>query len=798
MKRDLDRLYELLPAVYRQRDAEEGETLRALLRVIAEQVNVVEDDISQLYENWFIETCQEWVVPYIADLVGFRAVGEAGEAGEVATAQGLLRNSILVPRREVADTLRNRRRKGTGSLLEQLASDVAGWPSRAVEFYRLLAWTQHLNHPHPERGRTADLRESDALEQLDGPFDRAAHTADVRRPNSRRTRGRYNIPSVGLYVWRLGAYSMTRAPAFCTDRQDNHFTFSVLGTDTRLFTRPVAEPDPTHLADAVNVPAPVSRLAFEERTADYYGRGKSLCIWRDGPFTTPVPVDQIVPADLSGWAYTPRGRLVAVDPVLGRIAFSDSTLDDPPEGVWVSYHYGFPAAIGGGEYERRLRPPMKRREGRGEEEPAESLYRVSQQAGQRRRAPGRRRRHPDESYPTISEALEAWGREDPDDAIIQIEDSGSYVEPLSLELRAGQRLEVRAANGTFPHIHLRNWRVNRSDSLTVGGVESRRPPREEASGEEREGEDEGRDEEARRAAGAEYREDESAVQQVAPPPRGQGEPARGEDAGPRKRPSRLVLDGLLVEGRSVRVAGSLGQLVIRHCTLVPGWSLDQHCQPQNETEPSIELIETDVRLTVERSIVGTIFVRQNVVTADPVRIHVSDSVVDSTRPNLEALGGPDHTAAHALLTILRSTVFGTVAVHAVRLAENCIFYAGPAAVQVARTQTGCVRFCYVPPGSRTPSRYNCQPDLAAAGLEGERKAQAEMSVRPQFNSVRYGTPTYCQLAETCPPEITRGADDESEMGVYHDLFQPQREANLRTRLEEFTPAGTDAGIIFAT
>ena len=36
------------------------------------------------------------------------------------------------------------------------------------------------------------------------------------------------------------------------------------------------------------------------------------------------------------------------------------------------------------------------------------------------------------------------------------------------------------------------------------------------------------------------------------------------------------------------------------------------------------------------------------------------------------------------------------------------------------------------------------------------------------------------------------------MGVFHDLFQPQRAANLRARLDEYTPAGMDAGIIFAS
>src|SRR6266566_4418081 len=119
MNNNLDRLYELLPVIYRQSDAEQGLQLRALLRVIAEQVKVVEDDIAQLYENWFIETCQDWVVPYIGDLVGYQVVHEAGEPGDVTTLEGVLRNKILIPRCDVANTIHHRRRKGTLSLLEQ-------------------------------------------------------------------------------------------------------------------------------------------------------------------------------------------------------------------------------------------------------------------------------------------------------------------------------------------------------------------------------------------------------------------------------------------------------------------------------------------------------------------------------------------------------------------------------------------------------------------------------------------------------------------------------------------------------
>jgi len=71
-------------------------------------------------------------------------------------------------------------------------------------------------------------------------------------------------------------------------------------------------------------------------------------------------------------------------------------------------------------------------------------------------------------------------------------------------------------------------------------------------------------------------------------------------------------------------------------------------------------------------------------------------------------------------------------------------------------------------------------------------------VRPRFTSVYYGTPAYGQLAAGCAPEITRGAEDGAELGAFHDLFQPQREDNLRVRLEEFLPAGLDAGIIYVS
>ncbi len=67
-----NKLYQLLPAIYRQRDVAENYPLKELLGVIEKQLDAIEEDITQLYDNWFIETCEPWVIPYIADLVGLQ------------------------------------------------------------------------------------------------------------------------------------------------------------------------------------------------------------------------------------------------------------------------------------------------------------------------------------------------------------------------------------------------------------------------------------------------------------------------------------------------------------------------------------------------------------------------------------------------------------------------------------------------------------------------------------------------------------------------------------------------------
>lgn len=721
MTRTKDYLYDLLPYVYRARDVEAGHALRDLLRVVGEQLDVIEEDIEGLYENWFIETCADWVVPYLGDLVGYRPVHSAGSP----TAAGAsARDKILVPRRDVANTIGFRRRKGTLALLEVLAGDVTGWPARAVELYRLLGWTQHLDHRRPDRGRYVDLR----ADRPADPFEITGHTVDVRRAVSHRTQGRYNIPSVGVFVWRLRSYPVTRTPAYCVEREGTQcYAFSVLGNDTPLFTRPVAETDPVHIAEEINVPTPIRRRAFEHRLSEhpltaeasstYYGPGASVLVevqdWPRRGDRGAIAAQDVVPANLSDWHHyrAPRDK-VLLDPERGRLVFA---VGQTPKRVAMTYQYGFSADIGGGEYDRPLSQPL-----------GATVYRV------------RQRETGEDEYRTIHDALAQWradrGADDPRTgeppraAVVEIADSGVYEERLELALDPGESLQLRAANRARPVLRLLDYRVDQPDPFSVRGGAA----------------------------------------------------------------SRFVLDGLLVTGRGITVTqdehGDLCDITIRHCTLVPGWDLDCDCEPARPEEPSLTLDNTHAKVRIEHSIVGSIWVIADERRTDPVELGVADSIVDATSADGRALCSSEGNLAFALVTVARSTVVGEVAVHAIARAENSIF---TSPVRVARRQVECVRYCYVPPGSRTPRRYECQPPVGAEESEPGR-------LRPFFESRRYGTPTYLQLMATCADEIARGADDGSELGVFHDLYQPQRADNLRARLDEYTPAGMDAGIICAS
>ena len=320
---------------------------------MAAQSAVVEQNIEQLYDDAFIETCASWVVPYIGDLIGYNSIYQ-------------IDSGVLNSRAEVANTIGYRRRKGTLIALEQLSMDVSGRTCKVVEEFKRLIVTESMRHVRPQHQAFADLRRVSALDRLGTAFDPVNRTIDVRRIAARlRTPadpdpvpldialhgpGRFNIPDVAIWLWRWRrSLQVTGAPAYPLDH--GSFMFSPLGQNIPLFCNPpkrLSFSRPTTILDA---PQPIYRHEFSRRITDFYGVNQSLLLIADG---AQIDASQICCANLAdrpGGARceVPSGY-IAIDPELGRIQFA---ADVPtPRSLFLNYSYGFPAEIAGGPYDR--------------------------------------------------------------------------------------------------------------------------------------------------------------------------------------------------------------------------------------------------------------------------------------------------------------------------------------------------------------------------------------------------------------------------------------------------------------
>ncbi len=203
-------LFDRLPEIYRTRDAEQSppDQLRAYLHAVESAFGALHDNIEQLYDDHFIDTCDEWVIPYLADLLG----------------SSHLKGDVRSLRADVADTIALRRRKGTLGAIERLAVNLTGWACRSVELRENLGWSQHLNHQRPDagglppygastlarfdmpRGGTAPLRDPAMLRLIGTPFDPFAYTADVKPAQGDNVH--VNLPNLAIFLWRLAVYRL--------------------------------------------------------------------------------------------------------------------------------------------------------------------------------------------------------------------------------------------------------------------------------------------------------------------------------------------------------------------------------------------------------------------------------------------------------------------------------------------------------------------------------------------------------------------------------------------------------------
>ncbi len=125
-------LYARLPEIYHIKDAEQRPPgqLKSYLSLVERVFDAIHENIEALYNDLFIESCDDWVIPYIGDLLGTSHL--TGDAWTL--------------RADVADTIALRRRKGTLASIERLTYNLTQWGVHCVELKKNLVWNHHLNH----------------------------------------------------------------------------------------------------------------------------------------------------------------------------------------------------------------------------------------------------------------------------------------------------------------------------------------------------------------------------------------------------------------------------------------------------------------------------------------------------------------------------------------------------------------------------------------------------------------------------------------------------------------------------
>jgi hypothetical protein len=353
-----DKLWNLLPSIYRVQDTDEfgaAGPLRELVNRIGVQAAILRRSIDRMWEDQSIETCDDWVIAYIADLLNTQLVAGLDSRGQ---------------RLDVAKTIYYRRRKGTVAVLEEIASDITGWDAKVVEFFRRLGRTRHGFDPpiglafsarddvavlqaaeglvgartRSPIGGCADLRNAYGARQAHTAFDEFFHFADMRAGQGKF--GWYNIPHLGVFLWRLESFPLRRVTPVPVLGCPGWFTFDPTGRDVPLFAAARAS---NQFGDAWvspvegQLPGPISQALLD---ADLASGASGLRLYPNAvsvaaEFFSP-PDEQVLAASVL--ALRPgRGRFATVGPL------------PPGDGVLVaSYHYGFPSTIGAGPYDRRI------------------------------------------------------------------------------------------------------------------------------------------------------------------------------------------------------------------------------------------------------------------------------------------------------------------------------------------------------------------------------------------------------------------------------------------------------------
>jgi len=820
----LDRLWNLLPAHLRSGDLDAQHVLQPLLQIASRVLNDVEDDLWQRFDDLFVETSADWVVPYIGELVANDALFDDDRADSARTATALftdlaphdLRPPIAARvRADVARTIYYRRRKGTPAMLEELARNVTGWPVHLVECFELLDWPQFLEHLRPQAA-LLDVRRPERCERAIGPFSDAVRCVDVREPTLGGSRGAvvaegalvpvtstdseavvdrravdpvappYAPKTVAFFGWRVQANPLVFVPAKQSAVCPFGWSFSPLGNPAPLFSRWLREGDANGLVTELQVPQPIRRGRFaldldayvtrppvRALATDFYGN------FRDLPGVNLPPAPQTsVTVYLDGVAVAPcanpAGVGAACSPRIRCIRVDDfATAQQPPGKVVALDVVNGRLLLGSGLIANPAAPPTV----------TVSSF-VGQAAGFGGGGYDRRPWIVPDAPSTGAplQRIHVGTRPRPPSVKPLPPQVSTLTNAIALWVAGGRLPTVIVIDDSGTYALPGTITLDNDSSLVIEAANGERPLLHTPNPGTR-------------------------IDAVVP-------------AGTRDYLSTLTLSGVLVEGH-LNVIGPVNRLRLWHSTLTPGRRLHEDGRPSS-TQPSIIVSGgadfTQLRVEVAFSILGPINLPP---TID--RVTILDSVVDGLDAG-GALAGPAVVGTGGAATDLgpslyaeRSTVIG--AVHVVSMdASECIFTGH---VEVQQTQHGCVRFSYLPLDSVSSRRFRCQPELTASQAAGAAVANAVAAnplltvaqqqaiaagartgvvavLAPSFTARGYGRPEYGQLAASCPAEITEGTEDGSEMGVLCHVKQAQRESNLRIRLAEYLPFGLDPALIYVT
>ncbi|ULQ53243.1 hypothetical protein [Flavihumibacter fluvii] len=752
-----EKFWEMVPTIYRHEDglAANPGVLEAIVTVMARQAAILRRSQDQLWDDQFITRCSEWAIPYIGDLVATRMLSALNNRGR---------------RIDVAKTIYYRRRKGTPRILEELVFDISGWSGKMKEQFTQLIRARHGLDPHPESlkgrysgtlpGGIADLRNPRTAEIAYGPFEEYFHTPDIRQHHG--LLGRYNIPKLAFYLYRLKVYdALDVDPFMMPDRRKSSFDPS--GRRIPLFSKRLPLNDWDEWREPyeweLSAPIPCRLLGH----AEYQVTEKTVIDLLADPVNPISAAEATRLRKIAGLHFRNEAAFFRfLLPV-----FLPPTPTDP--GFLAKLHLVYSLALLHDCGKSALLPDDSTRA----DQPFDDnsiLVRTGQ-------PPDKIICSQDitaanlETIPTVNRKLSV----DAENGLFLLKDPlpaneetiVSYHYGFSGDIGAGF-YERRWILETNPVKHIQNGGAIPAANLAVNGI-----------------------------AQIDDSKTYSSIADLA------GITTMTLQAANEKRPylrlgndwnltaiaagadTSLVLDGLWlgVEGGktvSIFLNGNFKCVTIRNCSIDPGNIGIKDINGKALLPVVIKVAGVVQNLCIESSITGPIQTQGAGVIET---LSITDSIVQSTDPALNAISMDD-----GKLYLDRVTVFGNLDIHWLYATETII----TGDVDTTDTQHGCFRFSAASknkPGN--PLQPNRLPHPFASFLFGK-------DSHHWFSSRQFGHPGFAQLSETAPEELVRGAENGSEMGVFAALLNPVKMDGLRSKVEEYMPFGLIAIFINKT